>query len=284
MSVQEENINEPANAVELPSPTVWPMVLALGIALILAGTVTHWAVSALGLVLMLRAAVGWFREVLPQEHREPVLVTTEVAAIATTRGQVDRFSAGDSHRKMLPVETYTITAGIKGGAAGGVAMIVPAILYGLIHYHSVWYAVNLLAAAAFVGWGNASTAFLCAFHMDGLVVAAAIHVLASLLVGTLYGAMLPMFPKKPILTAGFVAPLLWSGLLYTTLGVVNPLLDQRIDWLWFIASQFAFGLVAGFVVNLNVRVRTPQFQSLPFVARAGLETQGSQSDRVDEPK
>jgi hypothetical protein len=282
MSVHLENGRQQGGQIKLPSPTAWPMVLALGIALILAGMVTHWAVSLLGLILTLRASVGWFREVLPQDHREPMTVTPQLTHIATTRGQVDRLSAGDFHRKMLPVETYTVTAGIKGGVAGGVAMTVPAILYGLFNYHSAWYAINLLAAAVFVSWGNASTAFLCAFHMDGLLVAAAIHGLASLLVGTLYGAMLPMFPKKPILTAGFVAPLLWSGLIYSTLGVVNPLLDQRIDWLWFIVSQFAFGLVAGFVVNLHVRVRTVQFQSLPFAERAGLETQGP--DRTDGSK
>jgi hypothetical protein len=279
-----ENDRQHIDEMELPSPTVWPMVLALGIALILAGMVTHWVVSLLGLILSLRASVGWFHEVLPQEHREPMVVTTQLINIETTRGQVERLSAGDLHRKMLPVETYTVTAGINGGVAGGVAMVVPAILYGLIHYHSAWYAINLLAAAVFVSWGNASTAFLCSFHIDGLLVAATIHGIASLLVGTLYGAMLPMFPKKPILTAGFVAPLLWSGLIYSTLGVVNPLLDQRIDWLWFIASQFAFGLVAGFVVNLHVRVRTVQFQSLPFAARAGLETQGPETYQANRSK
>jgi len=284
MTIHAVDNRKQAVAVELPSPTVWPIVLALGIALILAGMVTHWAISLLGLILMLRASVGWFREVLPHEHRESVLVTTQVVEIATTRGQIDRLSASESHRKMLPIETYTITAGIKGGVAGGVAMIAPAVLYGMIYYHSVWYAANLLAAAVFVSWANASTTFLCAFHMDGLIVAAILHGLTSLLVGLLYGAMLPMFPKKPILTAGFLAPLLWSGLLYTTLGLVNPLLDQRIDWLWFIASQFAFGLVAGFVVNLHVRVRTPQFQSLPFAVRAGFETQGSENDKTDGSK
>jgi hypothetical protein len=284
MTIHAVDNRQPAATVELPSPTVWPIVLALGIALTLAGMVTHWAISLLGLILMLRASVGWFREVFPHEHRETVLVTTQAVEIATTRGQIDRLSTSESHRKVLPIETYTITAGIKGGVAGGVAMIAPAILYGMIYYHSAWYAANLLAAAVFVSWANASTTFLCAFHMDGLIVAAILHGLTSLLVGLLYGAMLPMFPKKPILTAGFLAPLLWSGLLYTTLGVVNPLLDQRIDWLWFIASQFAFGLVAGFVVNLHVRVRTPQFQSLPFAVRAGFETQRSENDKTDGSK
>lgn len=83
-----------------------------------------------------------------------------------------------------------------------------------------------------------------------------------------------MFPRKPILTAGFLAPIFWTGLLYATLEAVSPMLNQRIDWLWFIISQVAFGLVTGFVVNLHVRVRTQQFQSLPFFVRAGLESQG----------
>ncbi len=76
--------------------------------------------------------------------------------------------------------------------------------------------------------------------------------------------MLPMFPRKPILTAGFIAPLLWTGILYSALSVISPILNERIDWLWFVISQIAFGLVCGFVVNLQVKVRTPQFQALPF--------------------
>jgi hypothetical protein len=65
---------------------------------------------------------------------------------------------------------------------------------------------------------------------------------------------------------------LWTGLAYSVLGIVSPILDQRIDWLWFTISQCAFGLVAGFVVNLDVKVRTSQFQALPFAVRAGLHT------------
>jgi hypothetical protein len=47
-------------------------------------------------------------------------------------------------------------------------------------------------------------------------------------------------------------------------------LDQRIDWRWFVPSQIVFGLVCGFVVNLEAKIRTPQFQALPFAVRAGL--------------
>ena len=36
------------------------------------------------------------------------------------------FRWDESHRKLLPIETFSVAAGIKGGIAGGTAMIVPA--------------------------------------------------------------------------------------------------------------------------------------------------------------
>jgi flagellar biosynthesis protein FliR len=105
-----------------------------------------------------------------------------------------------------------------------------------------------------------------------LLAALVIHGVTSLLVGLLYGAMLQMFPKYPILTAGFMAPLLFTGILYSAIGIVSPILNQRIDWFWFVPSQILFGLVCGFVVNLHAKVRTPQFQALPFSVRAGLQS------------
>jgi hypothetical protein len=258
------------DSVVLPKPTAWPMVLALGLALLITGMVTHWVISLLGLVLSLRSAVGWFFEVLPHEHHISVPVQTEVITISSTRTTRRQLPLGENHRKLLPIETFSITAGIKGGIVGGLAMIVPAALFGLIRYHSVWYAVNLLAAGGFVSWAGESNAFLAQFHLQGLLAATGIHALTSVLIGLLYGAMLPMFPRKPILTAGFIAPFLWTGILYSALGIISPILNARINWLWFVISQIAFGLVCGFVVNLQVKVRTPQFRSLPFSVRAGI--------------
>jgi hypothetical protein len=182
------------------------------------------------------------------------------------------------------VERYTLSAGVEGGLAGGVAMIAPATIFGLIRFHSLWYAPNLLAAMAIPGWSDRSTSFLSSFQLEGLLVAGVVHALASVLVGLLYGAILPMFPWEPIATAGFLAPIFWSGLLYGGLAAVNPTMNRRIDWLWFIASQIAFGLVAGFVVNLHVRVRTPQFQARPFAERAGLISQGMDEEAHDEDR
>lgn len=255
--------------VILPAPTAWPMALALGLSLVLAGMVTNIAISLLGLLIAIAGTVGWFRQVLPAEQHETVAAAAAEPALAA-RPSPSPLPAGPIHREVLPVETYTIMSGIKGGIAGGIAMSVPAMLFGLLKYHSIWYAINLLAAGGFVSWAQESNAFLGEFHLRGLLAATAIHGTASLLVGLLYGAMLPMYPKRPILTAGFIAPFLWTGLVYSVLGILSPILDQRIDWLWFTVSQCAFGLVAGFVVNRDVKVRTPQFQALPFTQRAGL--------------
>src|ERR1035437_2524904 len=72
-------------AVSLPAPTAWPIVLALGIALMLAGMVTHWAISLLGLLLALRATWGWFFQVIPDEHHIMVPVRDAVIVITSTR-------------------------------------------------------------------------------------------------------------------------------------------------------------------------------------------------------
>ena len=266
------------DGVVLPVPTVWPMVLALGVSLAIAGMVTHWVVSLLGVVLVLRSVVGWFFEVLPHEHHASVPVNGDEIVISTTRTGHEQLPTDPQHRKLLPVETFKIGAGIRGGIAGGIAMVVPAAAYSLLKYHSLWYAVNLLAAGGFVSWAGESNEFLSQFHLMGLLAAFGIHALTSVLVGLLYGAMLPMFPRKPILTAGFVAPFLWTGILYSALGVISPILNARIDWLWFVLSQIAFGLVCGFVVNLQEKVRTPQFRALPFAVRAGLHSDHPQSD------
>ncbi|HSZ15497.1 MAG TPA: hypothetical protein VK764_00255 [Terracidiphilus sp.] len=268
--------------VHMPLPTAWPMVLALGVALIFTGMVTSVAVSLLGLLLALLSVVGWFRAVLPVEAHEIVEAPEVPIHIASMRTSIEQLPASPMHRKIIPVETFQFTTGLKGGIAGGIAMIVPAALFSVFKYHSLWYAMNLMAAGGFVDWANQSDAFLAQFHMQGFLAALGIHAVASLLVGLLYGAMLPMFPRWPILTAGFIAPLLWTGLLASFLNVVSPILNARIDWYWFVPSQFAFGLVAGYVVNLHAKVRTPQFQALPFAVRAGLHV-GTPEDTGEEP-
>jgi hypothetical protein len=258
--------------IDLPAPTVLPMVLALGLALVCAGMVTNIVIGILGLLLMLWGSIGWFLQVLPHERHVAVRVQTLRVAVVSLRTLQERLPTSDQHRKILPAETFHVSTGIKGGIAGGLAMIVPATVFSLLKYHSIWYAMNLLAAGGFITWAGASDAFLSQFHLQGLLAALVIHGLTSLLVGLLYGAMLPMFPRYPIVTAGFMVPLIFTAILYSAISIVSPILNQRIDWFWFVASQLAFGLVCGYVVNLQSKVRTPQFRALPFAVRAGIHS------------
>jgi hypothetical protein len=267
--------------VILPAPTAWPIVLAFGLTLLLAGMVTTASVSILGSILAVAAFVGWFRDVLPHEQEETVPVKIESHAIFTSRHTVERLAvAPELARAALPLETYPVSAGIKGGLAGSVAMAVLACLYGILKQGSIWYPINLLAATLYTQSIFFGTASLKAFHLNSFLLAVGIHLLTSVLVGLLYGAMLPMFPRRPILLGGIIAPILWSGLLYSILGILNPLLEKKIDWWWFVASQFAFGIVAGLVVARQTRIRIHQV--MPFLMRAGFEAPGLSAERPSE--
>ena len=140
-----------AATVELPAPTAWPIVLALGIALLFTGLVTNDTVSILGAILAVCGSVGWFRDVLPHEKHESVPVVERVAPVVTSRAQVERMdvTTKELHRARLPLEIYPISAGVKGGLAGSVAMALLAVMYGVISGHGIWYPINLLAAGFF---------------------------------------------------------------------------------------------------------------------------------------
>jgi len=277
-SLQHEGRPAAGAIIRLPAPTAWPIVLAFGCTLGVAGLVTSTGISILGGVLMLAGCIGWFRQVLPHEQHEDVPVLDLPVVIASSRSLVARIRLSPEHRARLPLETYPVTSGIKGGIAGGVAMIFPAMLYGLIAQHS-WYPVNLLGGAGVANWRNPSTADIAAFHWQGLLVAIVIHSVTCVLVGLLYGAMLPMLPRRPIVLGGILAPVLWTGILHSFMGIINPALDAHIAWGWFLISQVTYGVVAGIVVARQGRIRTGQ--SIPFAARMGFEAPGLMESRPD---
>jgi len=262
-----------AETVEMPASTAWPIVLAFGITALFGGLVTSVAVSWLGAIVSIAGAVGWFRDVLPYEAHEFVPVVGQEAPVETRRREVAQVQlAGELKRAWLPLEIHPISSGFKGGLAGSMAMAGLAILYGVLSQGSIWYPINLLAAGFFPTSVSATTAQFDAFHLRAFVIAIPIHLITSVLVGLLYSATLPMLPRRPVLLGGFVAPILWSGLIHSVLGVVNPVLNQRIDWLWYAASQIGFGIVAGIVVSRQTRIRT--WQQLPLSLRMGMEASG----------
>jgi hypothetical protein len=272
-----------SDKIEVPASTAWPIVLAFGLMLLFAGLVTTAPVSALGAVLAVTAVVGWFRDVLPTESHEWVPVAREASQILTARQKVGRIAnVPDFTRASLPLEIYPISAGVKGGLAGSVVMALVAAAYGIVSGNGIWYPMNLLSAGFFPGAATKTAEQIATFKLHDFLVAVPVHLLISLMVGLLYGAILPMLPRRPIVLGGFVAPVLWSGLIYNILGFVNPVLNQRINWFWFVLSQIGFGIVAGLVVSLQERVRTPQ--RFPLIVRAGVEATGMINEREEDVK
>lgn len=271
--VQQPATDRGATRIEVPASTAWPVILAFGLTLLFAGLTTGALVSAVGAVLSLAGVFGWFREVLPRESCEVVHVVPEEAVASTTRREVAQLeTARQVRRAWLPVQIYPVSAGIKGGLAGGAVMALLAILYGVISRYGVWYPINLLSAGFFPGAKAESAADLARFQPAAFVIAFVIHLAGSLLVGVLYGALLPMLPRHPVLLGGLFAPLIWSGLLHSIIGIVNPVLNQHVDWPWFVLSQIGFGVVAGIVVSRQARIDI--WQKLPLVVRAGIEASG----------
>jgi len=268
--------------VHLPAPTAWPFLMSLGITLVCASLVTSTALGWLGGLLAIVSAVGWFRQVLPHEAHEEILVTEQPVIVAPSTGKVARIEVDETHRAQLPLETFPITAGIKGGIAGGIAMLIPAEIYGLLRYHSIWYVVNLLGGAGVGMWTNPSPDDLRHFHLGAFVTANIIQGATTLLVGLLYGAMLPMWPRRPILLGGLIAPALWTGLLHSVLGIVNPYFAEHIDWWSFAASQVFFGVVAGYTVTKLGHLQ--RLAQAPLSVRLGLEAPGLNKQEGDEHK
>ena len=55
----------------LPGPSLWPITLAGGIALLCAGVATTWLFSAAGVVIILVALGGWIRDLRREAGRAP---------------------------------------------------------------------------------------------------------------------------------------------------------------------------------------------------------------------
>ena len=269
------------DAVLLPAPTAWPFALAIGTALTWAGLLTSASLSVLGAIVAISGAVGWFREVLPHEREEVVPLEAEALAPVLPPRTVARLPvAKEIERAWLPLKTYPVSAGIKGGLAGGVAMAVLAMLYGIVATHSIWYPINLLAGSLYAPGAMPAMEALTRFNAGWFFFALAMHITMCLLVGLLYGAMLPLLPRAPILLGGVIAPLLWTSLLYQVIPYVNPLLDDQINWWWFAASQAAFGVVAGWVVTRQNKEWTKE--NLPLAMRAGIEAPGIIEEREEK--
>jgi hypothetical protein len=241
------------DSIEMPRPTAAPMVLALGMTLLAAGVALGLGFLVVGAVVVILGLAIWIVQLLPGRGHvheplgEPGPRPTPIAAPVG----VERMRPGmPGYRLRLPQDVHPISAGLKGGIVGGVLMLAPALLWGLVSGHGIWYPVNLLAGIVLPGVGTMTIADLEQFHTMLLVVALVLHVTMAVVIGIIFGVLLPTLPEvpRPIAWGGLLMPILWSAASYLALSRVNPALPEYVSWPWFIVSQLVFGVTMPAVV------------------------------------
>jgi hypothetical protein len=244
----------PPDSVELPRPTAAPLVLALGLTLLAAGVALGTAFLVAGAVLLVAALSIWIVQLLPGRGHahEPLAGPAALPRpVPGAPGGVEQLRPGmPGYRLRLPQAVHPISAGLKGGLVGGAAMTVPALLWGLLTDHGLSYPINLLAGMVLPGVGRMSALELGQFNALLFVVALVIHVVLSVVIGLIYGVLLPTLPEvpRPIAWGGLFMPILWTGVSYVAMRVVNPALPGKVSWPWFLLSQLVFGITMPAVV------------------------------------
>ena len=241
--------------VEMPRPTAAPLVLAVGMALLAAGVPLGPGFLVVGGVVLVAGLSLWIAQLLPGRghvHEALAEPASRLPPVTGAPGGVEHLQQDmPGYRLRLPQDVHPISAGLKGGIVGGMVMPVPALLWGLISGHSIWYPINLLAGMVLPGVGQMTVAELEQLNLSLLLAGVVIHVVMSMVVGLIYGVLLPTLPPVPqaMAWAALLAPLVWTGISYTLMGIVNPGLQGGVSWPWFILSQFIYGVAMALVVT-----------------------------------
>jgi hypothetical protein len=238
----------------MPRPTAAPLVLAAGLTFLGAGVALGLLFTVVGAALFVTALSIWVAQLLPGRGHVPEPLAEpgrRPPPVTGAPGGVERLRPGmPGYRFRLPQAVRPVSAGLKGGLAGGAVMPVPALLWGLVSGHGLWYPVNLLAGMVLPGVGSMAVPELEEFHASLLLVALVIHVAMSVVIGLIYGVLMPTLPEvpRPIAWGGLFMPILWTGVSYAAMLVINPALPGRVHWAWFIVSQLVFGITMPAVV------------------------------------
>jgi uncharacterized membrane protein YhaH (DUF805 family) len=94
------------------------------------------------------------------------------------------------------------------------------------------------------------------FHESWLITATAMHAAVSITFAVLLALTARRLPEisRPVAWGALLMPVLWTAYSYGLMDVVNPVLARQVDWPWFVASQFVFGIAASIVVARSEKV------------------------------
>jgi len=68
---QPESHEDAHGAFHLPPPSIWPVVLAIGIALVLTGLILNLIIVAVGALLVVGSTALWVRDARREFHELP---------------------------------------------------------------------------------------------------------------------------------------------------------------------------------------------------------------------
>src|SRR5436190_7193804 len=186
----EPHGHEGHDRVEMPRPTIAPLVVSLGMALFATGVAFGLSFLIAGIVLLAFGLALWSGQLLPGRghiHEPMVEPEQRPRPVTAAPGTVEQMQEGKvGYRFRLPLEVHPISAGVKGGIVGGLLMIVPALAWGLFSGHGIWYPVNLLSGMVLPGL---ETKNLEDFDFGMLVAGVLIHVTTSVTLGLIYGVL-----------------------------------------------------------------------------------------------
>ena len=155
----------------------------------------------------------------------------------------------------VPAWVYPYRAGVIGGALGGIAMTVVAVLYGFGSGRGVWLPVNLIGATIVRDLQVAPPAQLSAFNPVALIVGLILHMALSIGLGFIFALLLPTFPGSPLLWAIIIGPLLWALASVLILPLLNPVMAQNVDHLSFFVAHVVYSIVLGLWIARTPKVR-----------------------------
>ena len=269
----------------MPRATPWPIVLALGWhSLVLAWQRAFFSPSSEECSSYL-ASVGGSGNCFPVKDTcaEPLVEPERRSRpVVETIGMVEQLRPGMvGHRFRLPEKVHPISAGVKGGIVGGLVMPIPAPGLRPVQWARALVSHQSAGRDGYSRTGRRFGAELEQFRLGSLILAIVIHATFSVAFGLLFGVVsptLPPIPGGPVIAGGVLMPLLWTGLCHGFMGIVNPLLQEYVNWPWFIVSQVVYGLAMSIVV-----IRTEKVPSAPVGAgpkpQADFSAAGRQGGR-----
>lgn len=162
--------------------------------------------------------------------------------------QVEGESSGvveDQVEPSVPAFVYPYKVGLIGGALGGLAMVVVALIYGLLSGRGVWLPVNLIGATLVRDLQGAPLETLSQFNAAALIVGLLLHAALSVGLGFVFALLLPTMPGPPLIWSLTVGPLLWSIASLLALPAINPVMFEYVDEFSFLIAHVVYGFVLG---------------------------------------